>query len=82
VHTGVEILEIEELIEGADDRIAERSRLFFQLFDTERLQRPEYRGSFRRRWSLVIRHWNYLQNNRQLPEPEDEPELLTQAETA
>jgi len=39
MHSRIEILEIEELIEGADDGIAERRRLFFKLFDSERLQR-------------------------------------------
>ena len=84
VHSGVEILEIEELIEGADDGIAERRRLFFKLLDTERLQRPGYRGSFRGRWSLINRHCSYQQNKKQEPDPEpdEEPELFTQAETA
>jgi hypothetical protein len=30
----------------------------------------------------VIRHWSYQQNSRQVPEPDEEPELFTQAETA
>jgi len=58
VDAGVKVLEIKELIKGADDGIAECGRLFFQLLDPERLQRPENRGSFRGRWSLVIRHWS------------------------
>jgi hypothetical protein len=82
VDAGVEILEIQELIEGTDDGIAQCSRLFFQLLDPERLQRPENRGSFRGRWSLVIRHCSYLQNNKQVPEPDEELELFTQADTA
>ena len=40
VDAGVEILEIEELIESADDGIAERGRLLFELLDAERLERP------------------------------------------
>src|SRR5258708_9563522 len=82
VHTGVEVLEIEKLIEGAEDRIAGRRRLFFQLLDAERLERSVYRGSFRGRWCLVVRHWSYQQNKRHVPEPDEEPELFTQAETA
>ena len=58
VDAGVEILEIEELIESADDGIAERGGLFFELLDAERLQRSGYEGSFQERWSLVIRHWS------------------------
>jgi hypothetical protein len=30
----------------------------------------------------MTRHGCYRQNNQQLPEPDEEPELLTQAETA
>jgi len=40
VYTSVEVLKIEKLIERADDRIAQRGRLFFQLLDAKRLQRP------------------------------------------
>jgi hypothetical protein len=82
VYSGVEVLEIEELIEGADDGIAERRRLFFKLLDAERLQRRRNLETFRGRWNLVIRHWSYQQNSRQVPEPDEEPELFTQAETA
>jgi hypothetical protein len=82
VHSGIEILEIEKLIEGADDGIAERRRLFFKLLDAERLQRRRNRETFRGHWNLVIRHWSYQQNNRQVPEPDEESELFTQAETA
>jgi hypothetical protein len=35
VDAGVEIFQVEELIEGADDGIAERGRLFFELLDAK-----------------------------------------------
>jgi hypothetical protein len=82
VDTGVEIFQVEELVEGADDGIAEGSRLFFELLDAKRLQRPERRGTLHGRWNLVIRHCSYKQNKKQEPEPDVEPELFTQAETA
>jgi hypothetical protein len=84
VDAGVEIFQVEELIEGANDRIAERSRLLFELLDAKRLQRAGRRGTLHRRWNLVIRHCSYKQNKKQPPEPEPdvEPELFTQAETA
>ena len=82
VHSCGEVFKIEKLIESADYRIAERGRLFFQLLDAERLERSVYRDSFRGRWYLVVRHWSYLQNKRHVPEPDEEPELFTQAETA
>jgi hypothetical protein len=56
VDAGVEILEIEKLIESADDGIAEGGRLLFELLDAERLQRPGYQGTFQGRGSLLIRH--------------------------
>jgi len=83
VDAGVEILQVEELIERADDRIAKRRNLLFELFDAERFQRPKGQGTLRGRWNLVIRHWSYQQSKKQEPEPpEVEPELFTQAETA
>ena len=83
VDAGVEILQVEELIERADDRIAKRGNLLFELFDAERFQRPRGQGTLRGRWNLVIRHWSYQQSKKQEPEPpEVEPELFTQAETA
>jgi hypothetical protein len=82
VYSGIEILKIEELIERADNGIAERGGLLFKLLDAERLQRRGNRETFGGRWSLMTRHGCYRQNNQQLPEPDEEPELLTQAETA
>ena len=82
VDAGIEILQVEQLIERTDDRIAKRGNLLFELFDAKRFQRPG-RGIFRGRRNLVIRHCSYQQSKRQEPEPpEVEPELLTQAETA
>ncbi len=84
VHAGVEVFQVEELVEGADDRIAKRGSLFLKLLDAERLQRPERRGTLHGRWNLVIRHCSYKQSKKQEPEPEPdvEAELFTQAETA
>ncbi len=84
MHSGVEILQVEELIERADDRFAKRGSLFFELFDAERVQRPEGRRTLRGRRNLVIRHSSYKQSKRHVPEPEVdvEPELFTQAEIA
>jgi hypothetical protein len=52
------------------------------LFDAERLQRPERRGTLHERWNLVVRHDSYQQNKKQEPEPDVDPEPFTQAETA
>ena len=84
VHAGVEIFQVEELVEGADDRTAKRGSLCFELLDVERLPRREGRGTFHGRGNVVVRHCRYQQSKRQVPEPEPdvEPELFTQAETA
>ena len=84
VDAGVKILQVEELIERADDRIAKRGNLLFELFDAERFRRPKGRETLRGRRNLVNRgHCSYQQNKKQEPEPpEVEPELFTQAETA
>jgi hypothetical protein len=82
VYASVEVLEVEELIERADDGIAKRGGLFFELLDAERLQPHGNGESVRWLWSLVIRHGNYLQNKRHVPEPDEELELFTQADTA
>ena len=80
---GVEIFQVEELIERTDDRIAKRGNLLFELFDAKRFQRPRGQGALHGRRNLVIRHCSYQQNKRQEPEPpEVELELFTQAETA
>src|SRR6266480_2457697 len=83
VHAGVEIFQVEELVEGADDRTAKRGSLCFDLLDAERLPRREGRGTYGR-GNVVVRHCSYQQSKRQVPEPEPdvEPELFTQAETA
>ena len=78
MHAGVEVLKIEELIEGTNHRIAERGRLLFELFDAQGLRRPEGRGTLHGRRNLIIRHCRYQQNQEQEPEPE----LFTQAEIA
>jgi hypothetical protein len=54
--------------------------LLLELFYPERIQRPEGRGSHRKRWNLVVRHCSYKQSKKQVPEPEVgvvelEPEL-------
>jgi hypothetical protein len=85
VYAGIQILEIEELVKGADDGSAKRGSLFLKLLDAERLQRPRSRGALHGRWNLAVGHWRYQQSKKQLPEPpepEVEPELFTQAETA
>src|SRR5882724_618112 len=56
VDAGVEILQIEKLIERADDGIAESGGLLFELFDAKRLQPQGSRESVRGSWSLVARH--------------------------
>src|SRR5882672_8044179 len=80
MHAGVEVLQVQELVEGADDGIAERTRLFFELFDAQRLQRPEGRGTLHGRRNLIIRHCRYQHSKKQEPEPG--LELFTQAEIA
>lgn len=82
VHAGVEIFQVEELVEGADDRTAKRGSLCFELLDAERLPRREGRGTFHGRRNVVVRHRSYQHNRMQEPEPDVEPELFTQAETA
>ncbi len=82
MNTSVEVLKIEELVEGTDDRIAERGSLLFELLNPERIQRPQGPGSLRERWNLVVGHCSYQQSKEQEPEPEVEPEPFTQAETA
>src|SRR5207244_1114500 len=62
MHTGIEVFQVEELIERADDRIAKRGNLLFELLDPERLQRPEGRRTVRGRRNLVIRHCSYRQS--------------------
>ena len=78
MHAGVEVLKIEELIEGANDGIAESGSLFFELLDAKQIRRPEGRGTLDKRRNLIIRHCRYQQNQEQEPEPE----LFTQAEIA
>ena len=82
MNAGIEILEIEQLIEGANDGIAESGSLLFESLNPERIQRPQGRGSLCERWNLVVRHCSYQQSKEQGPEPEVEPEPFTQAETA
>jgi len=41
MHAGVEILEIEELVEGANDGIAEGGSLLFELLDAKQIRRPK-----------------------------------------
>ncbi len=82
MHASVQVLKIEELVEGANDRSAKRGSLLFELLNPERIQRPQGPGSLRERWNLVVRHCSYQQSNEQEPEPEVEPEPFTQAETA
>src|SRR5882672_11421086 len=86
MHAGVEVFQIEELIEGTNDGVAEGGSLLFESLNPERIQRPQGPGSLRERWNLVVRHCSYQQSKRQEPEPEPEPELepelFTQAEIA
>lgn len=81
MHARVEVFQIEELVESANDRIAERGRSFFELLDAESLQRPKGQGTLQERWSPVDGHCSYQQNKKQEPEPEPgvEPELFTHA---
>src|SRR5216684_2469966 len=60
VDAGIQILEIEELVESADDGSAKRGGLFLKLLDAQRLQRPESRGALRGRWNLAVGHCRYL----------------------
>jgi len=82
MHASVQVLKIEELVEGTNDGIAESGSLLFESLNPERIQCPQGLGSLRERWNLVVRHCSYQQSKEQEPEPEVEPEPFTQAETA
>ena len=82
VHAGIQVFQIEELVERSDDRSAKRGSLCFELLDAEGLPRRRGRGTFHGRWNVVVRHRSYQHNRKQEPEPDVEPELFTQAETA
>src|SRR5260370_17338485 len=79
VHAGVEVFQIKKLVEGADDRITKRGSLFLELFDAERLQRPESRGTLHERWNLVVRHCVYHHNKSHDPAPDLDPYPFTHA---
>ena len=84
VHAGVEVFQVKELVESADDGIAKRGSLFLELLDAKQIRRPDGGRVHSERRNLLVRHGGYQQNKKQVPEPEPgvEPELFTQAETA
>jgi hypothetical protein len=49
VNASVEILQIEKLIKSTNYGITKRGGSFFELFDAERLQRPEAPGTLHER---------------------------------
>ena len=59
VYAGVEILQIEELIERAGDRIAQRGSLFFELLHAPRFRRPNGCAAPDERRSFADRHDSY-----------------------
>src|SRR5258705_10190471 len=78
---GVEIFQIEELVECADHGTAKRGGLFLELLDAQRFQRPIGWGTLHGLWNRVTGHRSYRQNKKHEP-PDVEPELFTHAETA
>jgi hypothetical protein len=60
VNAGVEILQVEKLIERADDGAAEGGSLLFKLLDAEGLRRQKKRGASRRRRNLTLEHQGFV----------------------
>src|SRR5713101_5817736 len=83
VHAGVDILQIQKLVEGADHRAAQRGDLLFDLFDAQGVRRPMKIGGHGEHRCALSQHGCYQQNNRHDGlVVEVELELFTQAETA
>ena len=82
MHAGVEILQIQKLVEGTDHRATQRGDLLFDLFDADGVWRPGYTGGYAKKRWVLGEHGSYKQSNRHEPEVEVELELFTQAETA
>ena len=76
---GVEIFQIQKLIEGADHRAAQRGDLLFDEFDAQGVWRPKEIGGRGEHRCGLVRHGGYKQ--RKLQELELEL-LFTHAETA
>ena len=70
---GIEILQVQKLVESADDRGAKGGDLFFDLLDTQRFRYPAQAGAHVEHRNPLVPHAFY----HQFP-----LELFTQAETA
>jgi len=69
----IEILQVQKLVEGADDRRTKRGDLFFDLLDTQRFRHSTWVGAHVEHRNPLVRHAFY----HLFP-----LELFTQAETA
>jgi len=69
----IEILQVQKLVEGADDRRTKGGDLFLHLLDTQRFRHSAQVGAYAQHRNPFVRHAFY----HQFP-----LELFTQAETA
>ena len=77
MHAGVEILKVEKLGEGTDDRGAKGRNLLFDLLDAERFRHSTQGGAYAEHRNQFLGHAFYHQLPFEFP-----LELFTQAEMA